>query len=82
MAEAVPVDTLTFEKALAELEAIVQKLEQGKVDLEESITIYERGEALRRHCESLLSTAEARVEKIRLGADGKPVGAEPLDPAS
>jgi exodeoxyribonuclease VII small subunit len=82
MAEAVPVETLTFEKALAELEAIVQKLEQGKVDLEESITIYERGEALRRHCESLLSTAEARVEKIRLGADGKPIGTEPLDPAS
>ncbi|MCC6982846.1 MAG: exodeoxyribonuclease VII small subunit [Bauldia sp.] len=82
MAEAVPVETLTFERALAELEAIVQKLEQGKVDLEESITIYERGEALRRHCESLLSTAEARVEKIRLGADGKPIGTEPLDPAS
>lgn len=82
MAEAVPVENLSFEKALAELEAIVQKLEQGKVDLEESITIYERGEALRRHCESLLSTAEARVEKIRLGADGKPVGTEPLDPAS
>ena len=82
MAEAVPVENLTFEKALAELEAIVQKLEQGKVDLEDSITIYERGEALRRHCESLLSTAEARVEKIRLGADGRPAGTEPLDPAS
>ncbi len=82
MAEAVPVENLSFEKALAELEAIVQKLEQGKVDLEESITIYERGEALRRHCEGLLSTAEARVEKIRLGADGKPLGTEPLDPAS
>jgi exodeoxyribonuclease VII small subunit len=82
MAEAVPVESLSFEKALAELEAIVQKLEQGKVDLEESITIYERGEALRRHCESLLSTAEARVEKIRLGADGRPSGTEPLDPAS
>lgn len=82
MAEAVPVENLSFEKALAELEAIVQKLEQGKVDLEESITIYERGEALRRHCEGLLSTAEARVEKIRLGADGRPAGTEPLDPAS
>jgi len=75
----VPVAELSFEKALEELESIVQRLEQGKVDLEESITIYERGEALKAHCERLLKEAEGRVEKIRLGADGKPVGTEPLD---
>ena len=70
---------LSFEKALAELEQIVQKLERGDVPLEESVTIYERGEALKRRCEDLLRQAEARVEKIRLDAAGKPTGTEPLD---
>jgi exodeoxyribonuclease VII small subunit len=74
-----PVAELSFEKALAELESIVQRLEQGKVDLEESIAIYERGEALKNHCERLLKEAEGRVERIRLGGNGKPVGSEPLD---
>jgi exodeoxyribonuclease VII small subunit len=55
------------------------ELEQGKVDLEESIAIYERGEALKSHCERLLKAAEGRVEKIRLGGNGKPAGSEPLD---
>jgi exodeoxyribonuclease VII small subunit len=73
------VSQLTFEKALAELEAIVQKLESGNVPLEESVTIYERGEALKRRCEELLRQAEARVEKITLDASGKPTGTEPLD---
>ena len=72
------VKTLTFEKALAELEQIVQKLERGDVPLEESVTIYERGEALKRRCEELLRQAEARVEKITLDA-GKPTGTTPLD---
>ncbi len=70
---------LTFEKALAELETIVQKLERGDVGLDESIAAYERGEALKAHCQSLLSAAEARVEKIRLSAEGRPQGVEPLD---
>ena len=70
---------LPFEKALAELESIVQKLERGDVALEESVAIYERGEALKRRCEELLRQAEARVEKITLDASGKPVGTEPLD---
>ena len=70
---------LTFEKALAELEQIVQKLEGGAVPLEESVTIYERGEVLKRRCEELLRQAEARVEKITLDAAGKPTGTEPLD---
>ena len=80
MAENTNVDIkkLTFEKALAELEQIVQKLERGDVPLEESVTIYERGEALKRRCEELLRQAEVRVEKITLDA-GKPTGTEPLD---
>ncbi len=76
---AADVSTLSFEKALAELEGIVEKLESGKVDLEQSISIYERGEALKKHCEKLLKDAEARIEKITLKPDGTPAGTEPLD---
>jgi exodeoxyribonuclease VII small subunit len=81
MAETSPDDvkTLSFEKALAELETIVQRLERGDVPLEESVAIYERGETLKRRCEELLRHAEARVEKITLDASGKPTGTEPLD---
>ena len=57
------------------------RLESGKVDLEQSIAIYERGEALKKHCETLLSAAENRIEKIRLDRAGKPQGVEPLDGA-
>ncbi|HLH48082.1 MAG TPA: exodeoxyribonuclease VII small subunit [Roseiarcus sp.] len=71
---------LPFEAALAELESIVDKLEKGATPLEESIKIYERGEALKAHCDRLLREAEMRIEKITLGADGKPRGVEPLDP--
>ena len=74
-----PVEGMTFEAALKELEQIVSRLERGEVPLAESIAIYERGDALRKHCDALLKQAEARVEKIRVGADGKPAGAEPLD---
>ena len=70
---------LSFEQALKELEQIVGRLESGDVELEESIAIYERGEALRAHCDALLKTAEAKVEKIRLDAEGRPKAAEPLD---
>jgi exodeoxyribonuclease VII small subunit len=73
------VTRLSFEKALAELESIVQKLERGDVALEESVAFYERGEALKRRCEDLLRQAEARVDKITLDASGKPTGTEPLD---
>jgi exodeoxyribonuclease VII small subunit len=71
---------MTFERALKELEAIVGRLEKGDVELEESIAIYERGEALRDHCDKLLKQAEAKVEKLTLGLDGQPKGTEPLDP--
>lgn len=74
--DATPVDQLSFEAALKELEEIVTKLEQGEVDLEESIQFYERGQALKAHCEAKLKAAEGRLEKI-VGA-GK--GVEPADP--
>jgi exodeoxyribonuclease VII small subunit len=70
---------LSFEKALAALEEIVARLEAGKVDLAESIQIYERGEALRKHCEAKLAEAEARIEKITLDPQGRPTGTVPLD---
>jgi exodeoxyribonuclease VII small subunit len=73
------VKKLTFEQAIEELERIVSQLEGGKVPLEQSVAIYERGEALKRRCEELLRQAEARVEKITLDASGKPKGTEPLD---
>ena len=76
---AADVASLSFETALAELEAIVDQLEKGRAPLEDSIKLYTRGEELKAHCESLLKTAEARIEKISLGANGKPKGVEPLD---
>jgi exodeoxyribonuclease VII small subunit len=79
MAEAGDIATMNFEKALGELEIIVAKLESGKVDLEESIKIYERGEALRKHCEAKLAEAEARIERITLSPQGKPTGVTKLD---
>jgi exodeoxyribonuclease VII small subunit len=74
-----PVASLPFETAMAELEKIVDQLEKGQVGLEDSIKLYERGEELKKHCDALLKGAEARIEKITLGADGKPKGTEPLD---
>jgi exodeoxyribonuclease VII small subunit len=73
------IEQMPFERAIAELESIVKRLEEGSVPLEESVAIYERGEALKRRCEHLLRQAEARVEKITLDAQGKPTGTEPLD---
>jgi exodeoxyribonuclease VII small subunit len=81
MAENTQIDVkkLSFERALEELETIVKRLEDGKVPLEESVTIYERGEALKRRCEELLRQAEARVDKITTDANGEVAGTEPLD---
>jgi exodeoxyribonuclease VII small subunit len=70
---------LPFERAIEELETIVKRLEEGKVPLEESVAIYERGEVLKHRCEELLRQAEARVERITLDAGGKPSGTAPLD---
>lgn len=63
---------LSFEAALGELETIVRELETGKAGLENSIQLYERGVALRLHCEAKLKDAQLRVEKLSLSADGKP----------
>ena len=73
------VKKMPFERAIDELESIVKRLEEGKVPLEESVAIYERGESLKRRCEELLRQAEARVDKITLDASGQPTGSEPLD---
>lgn len=81
MAETTQTDVkqLSFERAIEELESIVRRLEDGKVPLEESVAIYERGEALKRRCEDLLRQAEARVEKITTDSAGAVSGTEPLD---
>ena len=68
------IEELSFEGALKELEAIVSRLEQGEVDLEDSIALYERGQALKSHCEKKLKSAEGRLEKIVMGAGGPEVG--------
>lgn len=73
------VKKMAFERAIEELETIIKRLEEGKVPLEESVAIYERGESLKRRCEELLRQAQARVEKITLDSAGKPSGTEPLD---
>ena len=77
-AQAAPIETLSFEVALRELERIVTRLEQGEVDLEDSINLYERGQALKVHCEKKLKSAESRLEKVVSGAKG-PERVEPLD---
>ena len=69
---------MTFEEALDELERIVRKLEEGKGRLDEAITAYERGAALKKHCEAKLREARAKVDKIVLGPGGA-VGTEPAE---
>jgi exodeoxyribonuclease VII small subunit len=71
---------LSFEQALAELEKIVQDLERGQLDLEAAIRAYERGTALKEHCERKLKEAKLRVDRITLGPDGS-ARSEPLDSA-
>jgi exodeoxyribonuclease VII small subunit len=71
--------TLSFEDALKRLETIVARLESGDASLDESITLYSQGDVLRAQCEARLKDAQARIEKISLGSDGKPVGTTPFD---
>ena len=81
MAQDAPdISQMSFEDALRALEDVVRKLESGDVPLDESIDLYERGEALRMHCQKRLDAAQARIEKIVAGPDGKPNSAEPFDP--
>ncbi|MBK0401268.1 exodeoxyribonuclease VII small subunit [Limibaculum sp. M0105] len=71
---------MSFEDALKELERVVQSLEGGQVPLDESIALYERGEALRAHCEGKLRDAELKVEKIVASASGDQAsGTAPFD---
>jgi len=82
MSETPEIETLSFEQALAELEQIVARLESGQAPLEDSIRMYERGAALKAHCETRLEAARLRVEKIVMGAGGAaegPRGAEPAE---
>ncbi|ABI61117.1 exodeoxyribonuclease VII small subunit [Granulibacter bethesdensis] len=72
-----PIESLSFEDALAELEQIVRALEGGQQKLEHAIAAYERGNALRRHCETKLADVEARVAAIVESADGV-TGTRPL----
>jgi len=71
--------SLSFEQALKRLEAIVHRLETGEASLEDSIDLYAQGDALRKHCEAKLQSAQARIEKIQLGADGQPAGLQSFD---
>jgi exodeoxyribonuclease VII small subunit len=77
MSEPAAIEQLTFEQALEELERIVARLESGQAPLEDSIQMYERGAALKAHCETRLEAARLRVEKIVMGA----AGAQGVEPA-
>ena len=72
------VDALSFEDALKELERIVSRLESGDASLQESIDLFERGNQLRRRCADRLDAAQARIEAIRLDADGRAAGVQPF----
>lgn len=73
-----PVKDMTFEEAMTALEQVVTRLERGDVPLEESISLYEQGAALKKHCADKLAAAEAKVEKIRV-AEGRAEGTEPAE---
>lgn len=72
------IEDMSFEAAMAELETVVTQLERGDVALDDSITLYERGAALKAHCEAKLKAAEEKVAAITLNADGQPTGTAPL----
>ena len=73
------ISALNFEDALRALEDVVRRLESGDVPLDDSISLYERGEALRKHCQARLDAASARIEKIVAGPDGAVIGTQPFD---
>lgn len=76
---AADIAAMSFEDALRALEDVVRKLESGEVPLDDSITLYERGEALRKHCQTRLDAAQARIEKIVAGPDGQAAAVQPFD---
>jgi exodeoxyribonuclease VII small subunit len=79
-AKADNISQMSFEQALAALEDIVKQLERGDVPLDQSITLYERGEKLRAACQSRLDAAQARIERIVTSADGAAIATQPFDP--
>ncbi len=81
MTDSPDLTALSFEEALRELESVVARLESGDAALDEAITLYTRGDALRATCEKRLKDAQARIEKITLGTDGQPNGTAPFDDA-
>jgi exodeoxyribonuclease VII small subunit len=74
-----PVDEMTFEQAMAELEQVVGQLERGDVALDASIKLYERGAELKKRCEKKLKEAEEKVAAITLDSQGNPTGTTPVD---
>ena len=77
-----PVDKISFEEALSELERIVASLEQGEVSLEDAIKAFERGTELKSHCQARLEEARMQVEKIKLpSASEAPDATTPFDPS-
>lgn len=74
----IPIEDMTFEDALKDLERVVGRLESGDATLDESIALYERGDKLRQRCSERLDQAQARVEAIRLDAEGRPAGVVPF----
>ncbi|MCG3269047.1 exodeoxyribonuclease VII small subunit [Loktanella sp. D2R18] len=74
-----PVEEMSFEDAMKELEAVVGQLERGDVALDQSIALYERGAALKARCEAQLKAAEEKVAKIAFDENGTPKGTAPLD---
>ncbi len=75
----IPVEDMTFEEAMSELEHVVGQLERGDVALDQSIALYERGALLKKRCEAKLKEAEEKVAAITLDASGTPTGTTPLD---
>ncbi|MDK3017732.1 exodeoxyribonuclease VII small subunit [Pseudodonghicola flavimaris] len=74
-----PVEQMSFEQAMKELEAVVGQLERGDVALDQSIALYERGAALKKRCEDELKRAEEKVAAITLDAEGAPTGTKPVE---
>ena len=79
MTNAADIAAMSFEDALRALEDVVRKLESGEVPLDDSITLYERGEQLRKHCQARLDAAQLRIERIVAGPDGSATGTQPFD---
>ncbi|WP_071674202.1 exodeoxyribonuclease VII small subunit [Nioella nitratireducens] len=79
MSDQKPIDDMSFEEAIRELESVVGQLDRGDVALEDSIKLYERGAKLKARCEAKLKEAEEKVAQITLDSEGQPTGAKPVE---